>query len=55
MCVKSGGSALLLNVLYVPRLGVNLLLSRKICLKEGVLRLFNNKTIYFKKGNKTLI
>ena len=55
MCVKSGGSALLSDVLYVPRLGVNLLSSRKICSKEGVLGSFDDKTMYFKKGNKTLI
>jgi hypothetical protein len=55
MRVESGGSALLSDVLYVPRLGANLLSSRKICSKEGVLGLFDDKTMYFKKGNKTLI
>lgn len=55
MRVESGGSALLSDVLYVPRLGVNLLSSRKICSKEGVLGSFDDKTMYFKKGNKALI
>jgi hypothetical protein len=55
MRVGSGGSALLSDVLYVPKLGVNLLSSRKICSGKGVLGSFDNKTMYFKKGNKTLI
>jgi hypothetical protein len=55
MRIGSGGSALLSNILYVPKLGVNLLSSRKIYSGKGVLGLFDDKTMYFKKGNKTLI
>ncbi len=55
MRVSSGRSVLLSDVLYVPRLGVNLMSSRKICSQDNILGLFDNRTMYFKKGNKTLI
>jgi hypothetical protein len=55
MRISSGRSTLLSDILYVPRLGINLMSSRKICSQGVVLGSFNDKTIYFKKGNKTLI
>ena len=55
MRVSSRRSTLLSNVLYVPRLSVNLLSSRKIYSQKGVIRSFDDKTMYFKKDNKSLI
>ena len=55
MRVDSGRSVLLSDVLYVPSLGVNLMSSRKICSQEGIFGSFDDKKMYFKKDNKTLI
>jgi hypothetical protein len=47
-------SVLLANILLVPRLGVNLLLIRKIYY-HGLTSTFNNKKMYFNLRNKTII
>jgi hypothetical protein len=51
---KDGSSMVLKNVLYVPKLGVNLLSAR--CLYEvGLVRSFNSGKMYFKLNRKTVI
>ena len=44
--VKGSGSMLISNVLYVPKLGVNLLSSKKLCSK-GLIFTGNDKTMAF--------
>jgi hypothetical protein len=48
------GSVLLANVLLVPRLGVNLLSTRKIC-RHGLTGTFDDKKMYFNLRNKTIM
>ena len=44
--VKGSGSVLISEVLYVPKLGVNLLSSKKLCSK-GLIFTSNNKIMAF--------
>ena len=45
---------LLTNYLYILRLGINLLLIRRLY-KARLKGAFNKEKIYFKEGNKTII
>lgn len=49
-----GSSCYLENVLYVPKLGVNLVSAKKLC-KGGYRGAFNEETIWITKGNKTVM
>jgi len=53
--VKSSRSMLLSKVLYVPKLGINLLLSKKVCSYRNITGTFNNKTMCFFCENKKII
>jgi hypothetical protein len=53
MC-KDGSSMVLKNVLYIPKLGTNLLSARRLC-KVGLVGSFNLGTMYFKLNGKTII
>jgi hypothetical protein len=55
MRVKSGGFTLLSKVLYVPKLGVNLLSSKKVCSQGNITGTFNNKTMCFYRENKKIL
>lgn len=54
MRMKNGRSALLSDVLFVPKLGVNLLSGRKIC-ASGLKGHFDSNKMKFKDGEKTII
>jgi len=49
--MKNGRSALLSNVLFAPKLGVNLLSGRKIC-ASGLNGQFDSNEMKFKDGKK---
>ena len=51
---EDGSSYLLKNTLLVLKLGINLILARRLC-KDRIKGHFNTKNIYFKKDNKILI
>ena len=53
--VKSSRSTLLSKVLYILKLSVNLLLSKKVYSYGNIIGIFNNKTIYFFYKNKKII
>ena len=52
--VEDSSSYLLKNTLLVLKLGINLILARRLC-KDRIKGYFNTKNIYFKKDNKILI
>ena len=47
--------ALLVNILYIPSLGVNLLSGRKLC-QRGLIRHFNERHLWLddKQGNRVI-
>jgi hypothetical protein len=49
-----GSSIILKDVLYVLRLGINLVSARKLC-QVGLKDLFNKNYMYFKQGPKTVV
>ena len=51
---EDSSSYLLKNTLLVLKLGINLILARRLC-KDRIKGHFNTKNIYFKKDNKILI
>jgi hypothetical protein len=51
---KDSSSLLLQDTLYIPGLGVNLVLVRKIY-QASLKGLFNKNTIHFTQGNKKVI
>ena len=51
---EDGSSYLLKNTLLVLKLGINLILARRLC-KDRIKGHFNTKNMYFKKDNKILI
>ena len=53
--VPDGNEALLVNVLYVPSLGVNLLSGRKLC-QRGLIRHFNERHLWLdnKQGKRVI-
>ena len=53
--VKSSRSTLLSKVLYILKLSVNLLLSKKVYSYRNIISIFNNKIIYFFYKNKKII
>ena len=55
MKIRGGNSALLHNVLYVPKLGVNLMSARKVCSTNGIRGSFDKDTMLFKLHGKTVI
>ena len=52
--IEDSSSCLLKNTLLVPKLGINLILARRLC-KDGIKGHFDAENMYFKKDNKTLI
>jgi hypothetical protein len=54
MVCPDGSSMLLADCLYVPDLGVNLMSARRLC-EGGLKGAFNDKKMYFKNGNKTIV
>ena len=53
--VKSSRSMLLSKVLYVLKLSVNLLLSKKVYSYRNITGIFNNKTMCFYYNNKKIL
>jgi hypothetical protein len=51
----AGVFLLLLNTLYVKGLGINLLLSQKICSKWECFRIFNKDSMWFISKNKKVV
>ena len=51
---EDSSSYLLKNTLLVLKLGINLILARRLC-KDRIKGHFNAKNMYFKKDNKILI
>jgi hypothetical protein len=49
-----GSSIILKDVLYIPRLGINLVSARKLC-QVGLKGLFDKNHMYFKQGPKTVV
>jgi hypothetical protein len=49
-----GSSMILKDVLYVPRLGINLISARKLC-QEGLKGSFDKNHMYFKQGTKKVV
>ena len=45
---------ILKDVLYVPRLGINLISARKLC-QEGLKGSFDKNHMYFKQGTKKVV
>ena len=54
MVCEDGSSMLLLDVLYVPGLGVNLLSARRVC-QNGLEGIFNDKKMFFRRNGQTII
>lgn len=55
MTCEDGSSMYLNGVLFVPKLGINLMSSRKICRDIGLQGTFDQHNIYFSKYNRKLI
>ena len=51
---EDGSSTLLPDALYVPGLGVNLLSAKRLC-EAGLKGSFDDKSMYFKMGNKIMV
>lgn len=49
-----GSSGLVDKAYYVPNLGVNLLSAKQLC-RTGMKGIFDNKNIWIKDGNRTMI
>ncbi|CCE33421.1 related to retrotransposon HobS hobase [Claviceps purpurea 20.1] len=54
MVCSDGSSMLLSDVLYVPKLGINLMSGRKMC-QAGLRGTFNSQYMYFNHGDKKII
>lgn len=55
MTVPGGSTVFLKNCLFVPRLGANLMSTRKICSDTGLQGAFNDKKMYLHKDNQVIL